>query len=199
MPESKTPTAARPSRPILGAAGTLPCRSCAEPGRGARRAGSRRAGPARTPSRRRTAAPMTTAPARGRRSTFPTARRRPAAGRRSCCCTGSRRQPPADERPRRGLGSPARATPSSPSTPAATGDSGGLVGIAGPREVADTRAVHDWLAARPDVRDTKIGAWGISYGGGAVFNSLVAGVPWAAVVPSRRGGISAGRWRRRGS
>jgi predicted acyl esterase len=62
------------------------------------------------------------------------------------------------------------------------GESGGLVGIDGPREVTDTRAVRDWLAARPDVSDTKIGAWGISYGGGAVFNSLVAGVPWAAVV-----------------
>jgi predicted acyl esterase len=56
------------------------------------------------------------------------------------------------------------------------------VGIDGPREVADTREVRDWLAARPDVSDTKIGAWGISYGGGAVFNSLVAGVPWAAVA-----------------
>jgi ABC-2 type transport system ATP-binding protein len=62
------------------------------------------------------------------------------------------------------------------------GASGGLVGIDGPREVADTRAVHDWLAARPDVSDSTIGAWGISYGGGAVFNSLVAGVPWAAVT-----------------
>ena len=62
------------------------------------------------------------------------------------------------------------------------GESGGLVGIDGPREVTDTRAVRDWLAARPDVSDTRIGAWGISYGGGAVFNSLVAGVPWAAVV-----------------
>jgi predicted acyl esterase len=62
------------------------------------------------------------------------------------------------------------------------GESGGLVGIDGPREVADTRAVHAWLAARPDVADAEIGAWGISYGGGAVFNSLVAGVPWAAVV-----------------
>ena len=62
------------------------------------------------------------------------------------------------------------------------GESGGLVGIDGPREVADTRAVHAWLAARPDIADAKIGAWGISYGGGAVFNSLVAGVPWAAVV-----------------
>jgi predicted acyl esterase len=62
------------------------------------------------------------------------------------------------------------------------GASGGLVGIDGPREVADTRAIRDWLAARPDVSDTKIGAWGISYGGGAIFNSLAAGVPWAAVA-----------------
>ena len=61
------------------------------------------------------------------------------------------------------------------------GQSGGLVGIDGPREVADIRAVHAWLAARPDVADAKIGAWGISYGGGGVLNSLVAGVPWAAV------------------
>ena len=61
------------------------------------------------------------------------------------------------------------------------GESGGLVGIDGPREVADIRAVHAWLAARPDVADAKIGALGISYGGGGVFNSLVAGVPWAAV------------------
>jgi predicted acyl esterase len=62
------------------------------------------------------------------------------------------------------------------------GESGGLVGIDGPREVADIRAIRAWLAARPDVSDTRIGAWGISYGGGGVFNSLVAGVPWAAVV-----------------
>ena len=62
------------------------------------------------------------------------------------------------------------------------GESGGLVGIDGPREVSDTRAVREWLAARADVSDTKIGAWGISYGGGAILNSLVAGVPWAAVV-----------------
>jgi ABC-2 type transport system ATP-binding protein len=62
------------------------------------------------------------------------------------------------------------------------GQSGGLVGIDGPREVADIRAIRGWLAARPNVSDTKIGAWGISLGGGGVFNSLVAGVPWAAVV-----------------
>jgi predicted acyl esterase len=62
------------------------------------------------------------------------------------------------------------------------GESGGLVSIDGPREIADTRAVHAWLAARPDIADAGIGAWGISYGGGAVLNSLVAGTPWRAVV-----------------
>jgi pimeloyl-ACP methyl ester carboxylesterase len=61
------------------------------------------------------------------------------------------------------------------------GQSGGLVTVAGPREVADVRAVRDWLAARPDVSDTAIGAWGMSYGGGIALNSLVAGVPWRAL------------------
>jgi len=35
------------------------------------------------------------------------------------------------------------------------------------------------------VSDTKIGAFGISYGGGAVLNSLVAGIPWAAVATAQ--------------
>ena len=61
------------------------------------------------------------------------------------------------------------------------GQSGGLVTVAGPREVADARAVHAWLAGRPDVADAAIGALGISYGGGIALNSLVAGVPWRAV------------------
>jgi fermentation-respiration switch protein FrsA (DUF1100 family) len=61
------------------------------------------------------------------------------------------------------------------------GHSGGLIGIDGPDEVADVRAVFEWLRARPDVSDTRIGAWGLSYGGGAVLLSLAAGVPWAAV------------------
>ncbi len=61
------------------------------------------------------------------------------------------------------------------------GETGGLIGIDGPREIADAREVFDWLAARPDINRKEIGAWGISYGGGAVWNSLVAGVPWAAV------------------
>ena len=61
------------------------------------------------------------------------------------------------------------------------GQTGGLVTIDGPREIADVRDSFGWLAARPDVADNRIGAWGISYGGGAVWNALVGGVPFAAV------------------
>jgi predicted acyl esterase len=61
------------------------------------------------------------------------------------------------------------------------GASGGLVSMDGPREIADTRNVYDWLAARPEIDNQAIGAWGISLGGGAVLRSLVEGVPWAAV------------------
>jgi fermentation-respiration switch protein FrsA (DUF1100 family) len=61
------------------------------------------------------------------------------------------------------------------------GQSGGLVSIDGPREIADAREVYDQLAARPEIDKTRIGAWGISLGGGAVLRSLVEGVPWAAV------------------
>jgi predicted acyl esterase len=61
------------------------------------------------------------------------------------------------------------------------GQSGGLIGIDGPKEVADVRAVFSWLRARPDVADARIGGWGVSYGGGAAWNSLAAGVPWAAL------------------
>ena len=61
------------------------------------------------------------------------------------------------------------------------GQSGGLVSIDGPREIADTRAVFNWLASRPEINAKRIGAWGISLGGGAALRSLVEGVPWAAV------------------
>jgi fermentation-respiration switch protein FrsA (DUF1100 family) len=61
------------------------------------------------------------------------------------------------------------------------GQSGGLVSIDGPREIADAREVYDQLAARPEIDKTRIGAWGISLGGGAVLRSLVEGVPWKAV------------------
>lgn len=62
------------------------------------------------------------------------------------------------------------------------GASGGLIGIDGPNEVADAKAVFAWLAARPEIHDTKIAGFGTSYGGGGLFNSLVAGTPWAALV-----------------
>ena len=59
------------------------------------------------------------------------------------------------------------------------GTSGGEITLAGPREVADLRALRNAFAARPEVSDT-IGAWGISYGGGQIWNALAAGVPLAA-------------------
>jgi fermentation-respiration switch protein FrsA (DUF1100 family) len=63
------------------------------------------------------------------------------------------------------------------------GQSGGLVSVDGRREAADTRAVFDWLASRPEIDPHEIGAWGISLGGGAVLRTLVdpVPVPWAAV------------------
>jgi predicted acyl esterase len=61
------------------------------------------------------------------------------------------------------------------------GTSGGVVSLDGPREVADVRTEFEWLAARPEVSDTQIGAWGISLGGGAAWNSVVAGVPFKAL------------------
>ena len=79
------------------------------------------------------------------------------------------------------------------------GQSGGLIGIDGPNEIADTRTVFSWLAARPDVADAKIGALGISLGGGAAWNSLAAGVPWAAVEVSNRGRTSRAHSCRRAS
>jgi fermentation-respiration switch protein FrsA (DUF1100 family) len=61
------------------------------------------------------------------------------------------------------------------------GESQGKTSIDGPREIEDTRTVFKWLAGRPGVDPQKIGAWGVSLGGGAVLRSLVDGVPWAAV------------------
>ena len=62
------------------------------------------------------------------------------------------------------------------------GTSGGFVSLDGPREVADVRAEFQWLAALPEVSDTQIGVWGISLGGGAAWNSVVARVPFKALA-----------------
>src|SRR5579864_63623 len=64
-----------------------------------------------------------------------------------------------------------------------TGASGGGWGLDGPRESQDARDLFTWLAARPEISDTQIGAFGISLGGGAVWNATAAGVPFKAIVP----------------
>jgi pimeloyl-ACP methyl ester carboxylesterase len=61
------------------------------------------------------------------------------------------------------------------------GASGGLVGIDGPREIADVKELFAWLAARPGVDAAHIGAFGYSYGGGAVWRATAEGVPFAAI------------------
>jgi pimeloyl-ACP methyl ester carboxylesterase len=65
-----------------------------------------------------------------------------------------------------------------------TGASGGTFGLDGPTEVQDARDLFAWLAARSDVSDTNIGAFGLSLGGGEVWNAAVAGVPFKAIVPA---------------
>jgi branched-chain amino acid transport system substrate-binding protein len=63
------------------------------------------------------------------------------------------------------------------------GQSEGLFGLDGPRDVQDTKELFAWLTARPEISDTQIGALGISLGGGAVWNATTAGVPFKAIVP----------------
>jgi ABC-2 type transport system ATP-binding protein len=65
-----------------------------------------------------------------------------------------------------------------------TGASDGTFGLDGPLEVQDTRDLFNWFTARSDVSDTQIGAFGLSLGGGAVWNAAVAGVPFKAIVPA---------------
>ncbi len=60
------------------------------------------------------------------------------------------------------------------------GESGGLWNLDGPREVQDVRELFAWLGTHPEIDKAHVGAWGISLGGGAVWASLNAGVPFAA-------------------
>jgi pimeloyl-ACP methyl ester carboxylesterase len=64
-----------------------------------------------------------------------------------------------------------------------TGASGGNFDFDGARDVQDARDLFDWLAARPDISDTEIGAFGVGLGGAEVWNAAVAGVPFKAIVP----------------
>jgi dienelactone hydrolase len=65
-----------------------------------------------------------------------------------------------------------------------TGASGGKFGLDGPRDVQDAHDLFTWFAGQPDVSHTQIGAFGLSLGGGEVWNAAVAGVPFKAIVPA---------------
>jgi pimeloyl-ACP methyl ester carboxylesterase len=64
-----------------------------------------------------------------------------------------------------------------------SGASGGKFDLGGSNDVQDARDLFDWFAARPDISDTEIGAFGIGLGGGEVWNAAAAGVPFKAIVP----------------
>jgi esterase/lipase len=61
-----------------------------------------------------------------------------------------------------------------------SGTSTGNLELAGPSETSDERSMEAYFAGLPQVSDSRIGAWGISYGGGQVWNGLVAGIPYKA-------------------
>jgi predicted acyl esterase len=62
------------------------------------------------------------------------------------------------------------------------GSSGGLFALDGPREVDDVAELQRWLSQRPGVNPTRIGAFGVSLGGGAVWRAAAEGVRFAAIV-----------------
>jgi pimeloyl-ACP methyl ester carboxylesterase len=65
-----------------------------------------------------------------------------------------------------------------------TGASGGKFGLDQARDTQDAQDLFTWFAGRSDVSDTQIGAFGLSLGGGEVWNAAVAGVPFKAIVPA---------------
>jgi dienelactone hydrolase len=60
------------------------------------------------------------------------------------------------------------------------GTSTGNVELAGPAETSDEVAMRDFFRGLPEVSDTNVGAWGISYGGGQTWNGLAKGIPYKA-------------------
>ena len=60
------------------------------------------------------------------------------------------------------------------------GTSTGDLELAGPNEISDERAMEQWFAGLHEVSDTQIGAWGVSYGGGQIWDGLAAGIPYKA-------------------
>jgi len=64
------------------------------------------------------------------------------------------------------------------------GESEGLVSVDGPREIQDVRELFNWLASRASINPQRIGAFGYSYGGGAIWRATAEGVPFAAIAPA---------------
>ncbi|MDQ3777974.1 MAG: CocE/NonD family hydrolase, partial [Actinomycetota bacterium] len=64
------------------------------------------------------------------------------------------------------------------------GASGGQSSLVGPREISDYATALQWFRLRPGVGDDRIGAFGVSLGGGSVWKLLTApGTRLAAAVP----------------
>lgn len=62
------------------------------------------------------------------------------------------------------------------------GQSGGLFTGLGPRELTDIAALRErWLPQLAPIDNAKVGAWGISLGGGAALRTVAEGEPYAAV------------------
>jgi predicted acyl esterase len=66
----------------------------------------------------------------------------------------------------------------------AHGESGGQFTLDGPRELADLRELLTWLTTKHPIDEEHVGAYGASYGGGAVWKAAVEGFPLAAIVPT---------------
>ena len=60
------------------------------------------------------------------------------------------------------------------------GTSTGDLELAGPSEISDERAMESFFAGLPEVSNTDVGVWGISYGGGQAWDGLGAGIPYKA-------------------
>jgi pimeloyl-ACP methyl ester carboxylesterase len=64
----------------------------------------------------------------------------------------------------------------------AHGESGGFFSLDGEREVADVRSLFEWLGARPDVDESRIGVYAYSLGGGLAWRAAVEGVRFASLA-----------------
>jgi predicted acyl esterase len=62
------------------------------------------------------------------------------------------------------------------------GTSTGNLELSGPKEISDERALESFFARLPNVSNTKIGGWGVSYGGGELWDGLAAGIPYKAAA-----------------